>query len=90
MRPHGLNIVAIGGGTGLSTLLRGLKTYVDAIGTWSIADLGAKVSADHDEDHGLAVGCVGVAANFVAGFSHCRIISPRSARRATESSPCLF
>ena len=24
---HGLNIVAIGGGTGLSTLLRGLKTY---------------------------------------------------------------
>jgi len=25
---QGLNIVAIGGGTGLSTLLRGLKTFV--------------------------------------------------------------
>src|SRR6266566_3321809 len=32
MRHHGLNIVAIGGGTGLSTLLRGLKRYVDANG----------------------------------------------------------
>lgn len=43
MRP-GLNIVAIGGGTGLSTLLRGLKRYVDAEGPWSIARLGAIVT----------------------------------------------
>src|SRR6187549_3550336 len=41
---HGLNIVAIGGGTGLSTLLRGLKVYVDAEGTWSIAHLTAIVT----------------------------------------------
>jgi uncharacterized cofD-like protein len=44
MRHHGLNIVTIGGGTGLSTLLRGLKRYVDADGTWSIARLGAVVT----------------------------------------------
>jgi uncharacterized cofD-like protein len=44
MRHHGLNIVAIGGGTGLSTLLRGLKRYVDADGPWSIARLGAIVT----------------------------------------------
>ena len=44
MRHHGLNIVAIGGGTGLSTLLRGLKAYVDADGPWSIARLGAIVT----------------------------------------------
>src|ERR1051325_8960326 len=42
--PHGLNIVAIGGGTGLSTLLRGLKSYVDADGAWAIKDLGAIVT----------------------------------------------
>ena len=41
---RGLNIVAIGGGTGLSTLLRGLKRYVDADGAWSIARLGAIVT----------------------------------------------
>jgi uncharacterized cofD-like protein len=41
---HGLNIVAIGGGTGLSTLLRGLKAYVNADGAWSIARLGAVVT----------------------------------------------
>ena len=41
---HGLNIVAIGGGTGLSTLLRGLKTYVGGSGTWSISSLGAIVT----------------------------------------------
>jgi uncharacterized cofD-like protein len=41
---HGLNIVAIGGGTGLSTLLRGLKTFVGSAGTWSIANLGAIVT----------------------------------------------
>jgi len=44
MRHHGLNIVTIGGGTGLSTLLRGLKAYVDADGPWSIACLGAIVT----------------------------------------------
>src|SRR4029077_11776891 len=44
MRHHGLNIVAIGGGTGLSTLLRGLKRYVEAGGAWSIAQLGAIVT----------------------------------------------
>jgi uncharacterized cofD-like protein len=44
MRHRGLNIVAIGGGTGLSTLLRGLKRYVDAEGAWSIARLGAIVT----------------------------------------------
>lgn len=41
---QGLNIVAMGGGTGLSTLLRGLKTYVDADGAWSIARLTAIVT----------------------------------------------
>ena len=44
MRPHGFNIVAIGGGTGLSTLLRGLKRYVEADGAWSISELGAIVT----------------------------------------------
>src|SRR3954452_25351971 len=41
---HGLNIVTIGGGTGLSTLLRGLKTFVGSAGTWSIDNLGAIVT----------------------------------------------
>jgi uncharacterized cofD-like protein len=41
---RGLNIVAIGGGTGLSTLLRGLKAYVGVEGTWSISRLGAIVT----------------------------------------------
>ena len=41
---HGLSIVAIGGGTGLSTLLRGLKRYVDATGAWSIRNLSAIVT----------------------------------------------
>jgi uncharacterized cofD-like protein len=44
MRHKGLNIVAIGGGTGLSTLLRGLKRYVEAEGAWSIGRLGAIVT----------------------------------------------
>jgi uncharacterized cofD-like protein len=44
MTSRGLNIVAIGGGTGLSTLLRGLKTYVEAGGAWSIGNLGAIVT----------------------------------------------
>ncbi|HET7435269.1 MAG TPA: uridine diphosphate-N-acetylglucosamine-binding protein YvcK [Thermoanaerobaculia bacterium] len=39
-----MNIVAIGGGTGLSTLLRGLKQYVGADGPWSIGDLSAIVT----------------------------------------------
>lgn len=39
-----MNIVAIGGGTGLSTLLRGLKTYVEAEGPWSVGRLGAIVT----------------------------------------------
>jgi uncharacterized cofD-like protein len=41
---RGLNIVAIGGGTGLSTLLRGLKAYVGADGAWSVHNLGAIVT----------------------------------------------
>src|SRR5246127_4104394 len=41
---HGLDIVAIGGGTGLSTLLRGLKKYVGSVGTWSIRRLSAIVT----------------------------------------------
>ncbi|HEY0160984.1 MAG TPA: gluconeogenesis factor YvcK family protein [Thermoanaerobaculia bacterium] len=44
MHAPGLNIVAIGGGTGLSTLLRGLKRYVDADGPWSVGALGAIVT----------------------------------------------
>lgn len=44
MAARGLNIVAIGGGTGLSTLLRGLKRYVGADGAWVIAKLGAIVT----------------------------------------------
>jgi uncharacterized cofD-like protein len=44
MRHHGLNIVAIGGGTGLSTLLRGLKHYVASDGAWAIQRLGAIVA----------------------------------------------
>ncbi|HKR62195.1 MAG TPA: gluconeogenesis factor YvcK family protein [Thermoanaerobaculia bacterium] len=44
MHAPGLNIVTIGGGTGLSTLLRGLKTYVDAEGPWSVGALGAIVT----------------------------------------------
>jgi uncharacterized cofD-like protein len=37
-------MVAIGGGTGLSTLLRGLKKYVDSNGAWSIENLAAIVT----------------------------------------------
>jgi uncharacterized cofD-like protein len=40
----GLKIVAIGGGTGLSTLLRGLKAYVDADGPRTISRLAAIVT----------------------------------------------
>jgi uncharacterized cofD-like protein len=39
-----LNIVTIGGGTGLSTLLRGLKVHVESDGPWSIGALGAIVT----------------------------------------------
>jgi uncharacterized cofD-like protein len=41
---QGLHIVAIGGGTGLSTLLRGLKRYVGADGLWSVGRLSAIVT----------------------------------------------
>jgi len=44
MRESSLNIVTIGGGTGLSTLLRGLKRYVGAEGAWSIQNLSAIVT----------------------------------------------
>ena len=44
MHGPGLNIVAIGGGTGLSTLLRGLKRFVDADGPWSVGAHGAIVT----------------------------------------------
>ena len=44
MRHRGLNIVTIGGGTGLSTLLRGLKKFVGSEGAWSIANLAAIVT----------------------------------------------
>ncbi|MGA7615788.1 MAG: gluconeogenesis factor YvcK family protein [Thermoanaerobaculia bacterium] len=44
MRLSGLNIVAIGGGTGLSTLLRGLKRYVGSDGAWAIDRLAAIVT----------------------------------------------
>jgi uncharacterized cofD-like protein len=39
-----LDIVAIGGGTGLSTLLRGLKAYVGRQGGWSVGHLSAIVT----------------------------------------------
>lgn len=42
--PQLLKIVAIGGGTGLSTLLRGLKSYVGAAGEWSVGRLAAIVT----------------------------------------------
>lgn len=44
MTGRALNIVAIGGGTGLSTLLRGLKAYVDCDGPWTVGALGAIVT----------------------------------------------
>lgn len=44
MEDHGLRIVAIGGGTGLSTLLRGLKQFVHADGERSISHLSAIVT----------------------------------------------
>ena len=48
MEDQGLRIVAIGGGTGLSTLLRGLKQYVDLDGPWSIAHLSAIVTVSDE------------------------------------------
>lgn len=44
MKEDGFRIVAIGGGTGLSTLLRGLKGYVGSEGHWSIDHLSAIVT----------------------------------------------
>ncbi|MFN2443774.1 MAG: uridine diphosphate-N-acetylglucosamine-binding protein YvcK [Thermoanaerobaculia bacterium] len=48
MEDQGLRIVAIGGGTGLSTLLRGLKRYVDLEGPWSISHLSAIVTVSDE------------------------------------------
>ncbi len=50
---HGLRVVAIGGGTGLSTLLRGLRRHVSAPGqtsdeTKAISDLAAVVTVTDD------------------------------------------
>ena len=50
---HGLRVVALGGGTGLSTLLRGLRSHVPAHGenpdaTRAIADLAAVVTVTDD------------------------------------------
>ncbi len=52
-RPQGLRVVAIGGGTGLSTLLRGLRRHVSAPGqtsdeTEAISDLAAVVTVTDD------------------------------------------
>jgi uncharacterized cofD-like protein len=53
-RSHGLNIVTIGGGTGLSTLLRGLKRYVvspssgNPLEKFRIAELCAVVTVSDD------------------------------------------
>jgi len=44
MPARGVNIVAIGGGTGLSTLLRGLKRYVGGEGAFVVDHLGAIVT----------------------------------------------
>lgn len=44
MPQTGLRLVAIGGGTGLSTLLRGLKKYVRRDGPWSLSHLSAIVT----------------------------------------------
>lgn len=48
MQTSDLKIVAIGGGTGLSTLLRGLKQYVDAPGPWRIEKLSAIVTVSDE------------------------------------------
>src|SRR5882672_8734675 len=52
-RRHGLRVVAIGGGTGLSTLLRGLKRHTAGPGETTldgphIADLTAVVTVSDD------------------------------------------
>ncbi|HEU5163809.1 MAG TPA: uridine diphosphate-N-acetylglucosamine-binding protein YvcK [Thermoanaerobaculia bacterium] len=44
----GLRIAAIGGGTGLSTLLRGLKPYVERGGNWTISHLSAVVTVSDE------------------------------------------
>lgn len=46
--PRGLNVVALGGGTGLSTLLRGLKEYVTRRRDDPISDLTAIVTVTDD------------------------------------------
>lgn len=48
MVDSGLRITSIGGGTGLSTLLRGLKPYVERGGKWSISHLSAVVTVSDE------------------------------------------
>ncbi len=48
MGDSGLRIAAIGGGTGLSTLLRGLKPYVDRGGKWTLSHLSAVVTVSDE------------------------------------------
>lgn len=43
-----IRLTAIGGGTGLASLLRGLKGYVDAEGPWGITSLSAIVTMTDD------------------------------------------
>lgn len=43
-----IRLAAIGGGTGLASLLRGLKRYVDEEGPWSISSLSAIVTMTDD------------------------------------------
>src|SRR5438874_2552532 len=69
---HGLNIVAIGGGTGLSTLLRGLKVYVGADAPSSIARLGATL-----EDGTVLAGEVEISGSYLGEKVN---MEPRHAR----------
>ncbi len=48
MVDSGLRVAAIGGGTGLSTLLRGLKPFVERGGNWSISHLSAVVTVSDE------------------------------------------
>src|SRR5947207_955393 len=76
MKKNGLNIVTIGGGTGLSTLLRGLKSYVDAGGGWSIGRLGAIVTVTDEGGREL----VGEAAISGSPIGEKRSVAPHHAR----------
>lgn len=48
MVDSGVRILAIGGGTGLSTLLRGLKPFVERGGNWSVSLLSAIVTVSDE------------------------------------------